>query len=532
MYVSSLNPQKVLLSSENMSTSANRTKEDGIESKRDLDVDGSSSGSMKLRELSSSSKRKKNANSTKDLSKTPNTEIKLNEEEEYEEDDGDNDDYDVEISQSYSETESNSFLQYDFANPPSILRFKYQSISATLIRAINLFRNSHKLESIGESPILSKLCMKHSLAMAKGECRFSVNPIRNEILSQPYAFYYAHVSKSDSPNHAFIDVANEWATDNNLSKALLSKINCVGVGMASSKKISFFTVICAVKSYIGNSQIYGNELKSVLIGRRCVDLVNKIRADFNLHSYIYDDFLSLQAYKFCQADPSKITQKFMQSRFINVSSCHVDFGIIDAETANPKSIVEEWMHQTQHPIAILGEFNRIGCGFVFKKDKLYSVRIVTRSLHASLIDGTEVLVDNNILAKHVAEEMNAFREQHSLAKLNLDEDLFKFAQIHAEYIANGSEGTNPIEEDFYQNIIEPRYKLNDISHTVCREMARAPKEIMKKWRNNTDCVSVILNLVDDIGVGLCFDEDYVCHVTVIIGDKGGEKEVVNKIVSL
>ncbi|EAY00899.1 hypothetical protein TVAG_266020 [Trichomonas vaginalis G3] len=514
-----------------MSASANRTKEDGIESRRDLEVDNSSSGSMKLHDLSPLSKSKKGSttNSTKDLSKTPNTELKLNEEEEYEEDDEDNE---VEISQSYTETTENSFNQFDFTNPSSILKFKYRSISATLIRAINLFRNSHKLGNIGESPLLSKLAMKHSLAMAKGETKFSAAPVRSEVLSQPFANFYAHVTKSDSPNHAFLDVANEWATDPNLSKALLSKINVVGVGMASNKKISFFTVICAVKSYIGNSQLVGDELRSVLLGNRCIQLVNKIRKDFDLQTYLYDDYLSMHAYKFCQADHTKITQKFMSSRFNDVSNIHVDFGQVDFEKANPKSIVEEWMHQTQHPIAILGEFNRIGIGFCLKKNKLCSVRIVTRSLHASLIDGSEVLVDNHILAKHVAEEMNDFREQHSLARLNLDDDLFKFAQIHSEYIANGSEGTNPIEDDFYQNIIEPRYKLSDISHTTCREMSRAPKEVMKKWRNNTDCVSVVLNLVDDIGVGLCFDEDYVCHVTVIIADKGGEKEVVNKIVSL
>ena len=423
--------------------------------------------------------------------------------------------------------------KYDFLHPSPILKFQYRSISATLIRAVNLFRNSMKLSSIAEDNFLTRVAMKHSLKMASEETKFSSAPIKQEIASQPYAYFYAHVSRSQNPNHAFLSVANEWATDPTISQTLLSKANVIGVGMATSmSKQSYFTVIVALRSYIGDASLVGDALRSTLLGLKCLDVLNKIRTSYKLQPYVYDQYLSQLCYKFCSVPVEKLTQKFVASRLPNYSATHIDFGFIKVKDANPVSIVEEWMKQVPHVEAILGDYNRIGIGFIKKKNYFASVRITIRSLHASIIDGTEVLVDNSILAKHVAEEMNEFREQHSLQALNLDEDLFKVAQEHAEYIANGSLGDNPIESDFYTKVVEPRYRILDISHTTCKEMSKAPKAIMKKWRNNTDCVSVLLNLVDDIGVGLCFDEDYICHVTTIIADTGEQKEVVNKIVSL
>lgn len=520
---------------EKMSSNSDNNEADSVENSAD-DVGGSSDDSEKEMKLDDMTPKEKKSPKDKNMQDTPNMTMKHTNNEEEEESMEEEDEYDEnEVSISNSETETDNFIngKYNFDDPPPILRFQYSSVCATLIRAVNLFRASHKLDPIVESVELNKIAMKHSLAMARMEVKFNNAPIKTDIQNLPIAFYYAHVSRSDSPNHAFLDVANEWASEPGISKALLTKVNTIGCGMATStQKSTFFTVIVAVKSYIGDSTLVGDELRSFLLAQRCLDIVNEIRKKYNLNPYLFSDQLSTLAYKFCQTDPTKVTQKFISTRLPSASSSHVDFGKMPLEKATPKTIVEEWMQQTYHVDALLGEFNRIGIGFVIKKGCFYSVRIVTRSIYASIIDGTENLVDNTILAKHVAEEMNEFREQHSLEPLAYDDNLFKVAQDHAEYIANGMEGVNPIEDDFYKNVVEPKYKLCDISHTTCREMSRAPKEIMRKWRNNTDCVSVLLNQVDDIGVGLCFDEDYVCHVTTIICDKGLEKDVVNKIVKL
>ena len=482
-----------------------------------------------LEESESEHNKDENA-SEKELEDIETKNEKLNKEEEsYEEEE----DYEEEEEEEEIAEKNKNVPKYDFIHPSPILRFQYRSIAATLIRAVNLFRNSMKLGDIAEDTFLTRVAMKHSLKMASGETKFSSAPVKSEIASQPYAFYFAHVSRSESPNHAFLDVANEWATNPDISQMLLSKANMVGVGMATSlTRQSFFTLIVALRSYIGDSSLVGDELRSVLISRKSLSIVNQIRQSYKLPPYVYDPYLSKLCYKLCSVPAEKITQKFIASRLPNYSATHVDFGKVKVEDANPNSIVEDWMRQTPHVDAILGDFNRIGIGINLRKGYFYSVRIVIRSIHASIVDGTEVLVDNSILAKHVAEEMNEFREQHSLQALNLDDDLFRVAQEHAEYIANGSTGENPIESSFYTDVVEPRYKILDISHTTCKEMSRAPKEIMKKWRNSTDCVSVLLNLVDDIGIGLCFDENYICHVTAIIADAGDEKEVVNKIVSL
>ncbi|KAI5547820.1 protein-related family [Trichomonas vaginalis G3] len=517
-----------------MSDSSDQNIEDSVEDSADMKGNDSSDSDKELKLDDLTPKAKKSSGDGKIVESPKEAKKETNGEEE----DGsgeEEDEYDDEVSISDSDENEGSFIdaKYDFDNPPPVLRFQYSSICATLIRAVNLFRASHKLPPIVESIDLNRIAMKHSLAMAKMEVKFTNAPIKEEISDLPFPFYYAYVSRSDSPNHAFLDVTNEWASEPGISAALLSKVNTIGCGMASTaQKTTFFTVIVAVKSYIGDSHLVGDELRSFLLGQNCLEIVNNIREKYDLPPYLWSDQLATLAYKFSQTDPTKITQKFISTRIPSASSSHVDFGKFEFEKANPKTIVSEWMQQTYHVDALLGEFNRIGIGFVIKKNCYFSVRIVTRSIYASIIDGSENLVDHSILAKHIAEEMNEFREQHSLEKLSFDDNLFKVAQDHAEFIANGQEGINPIEDDFYKNVVEPRYKLCDISHTTCKEMLRAPKEIMRKWRNNTDCVSVLLNQVDDIGVGVCFDEDYVCHVTTIICDRGDHGDVVNKIVSL
>ena len=190
------------------------------------------------------------------------------------------------------------------------------------------------------------------------------------------------------------------------------------------------------------------------------------------------------------------------------------------------------MNQISHVETVLGDYNRIGIGFLEKEDKLFSIRILIRDLHASIIDGTETLIDPIILSRLIAEKLNEFRHHHSLNQLQFDEHLFEIARDHSEFIANGSLGLNPFESDFFVNEIEPNYKAVDVSHLCVNEMSKAPKAFMNKWRNNTDCVSVLLNQVDKIGVGVCFDSDYVCHITVVIASFGNNTPIYNKIVKL
>ena len=317
-----------------------------------------------LEESESEHNKDENA-SEKELEDIETKNEKLNKEEEsYEEEE----DYEEEEEEEEIAEKNKNVPKYDFIHPSPILRFQYRSIAATLIRAVNLFRNSMKLGDIAEDTFLTRVAMKHSLKMASGETKFSSAPVKSEIASQPYAFYFAHVSRSESPNHAFLDVANEWATNPDISQMLLSKANMVGVGMATSlTRQSFFTLIVALRSYIGDSSLVGDELRSVLISRKSLSIVNQIRQSYKLPPYVYDPYLSKLCYKLCSVPAEKITQKFIASRLPNYSATHVDFGKVKVEDANPNSIVEDWMRQTPHVDAILGDFNRIGIGINLRK---------------------------------------------------------------------------------------------------------------------------------------------------------------------
>jgi len=180
---------------------------------------------------------------------------------------------------------------------------------------------------------------------------------------------------------------------------------------------------------------------------------------------------------------------------------------------------------------ILGNFNRVGYGFIdsVTGNWVYSIGIYVRSLQAAIVDGTETIVEPSILAHQIELGLTEFRAQHGLPPLNMDADLCQVAEEYSEYIANGQTGVNPLICELFVNEIQKKYVKTDISHAQCVEISRAPQVFMAKWRNNPECISVVLNQIDDVGVGICFDRHYKCHATVIVGALGKAVELASLI---
>jgi len=411
--------------------------------------------------------------------------------------------------------------------------FQNRSISASIIRSINMFRATNMLKVLEEDPNLTHIAMRHSYKMATKRVEVNTVSIKRAIRSQPLVVFDAFVSHYPSMNNAFTTAVNNWTSDSNVSSSLMARINCIGVGFSISEDgDSYFTLIIGLRSDIGSSGIRGAELKSLILAEKCLYEVNKIRKEFKLLPMLIDRKLCSLAFTYCSVPRDNLSTKYVTQFIGPTSSINIGYGSIFKKNGSVKNIIEEWMTQVTHVDLVLGDYNRIGIGFMEKDDQIRSIRIVIRDIHAAIIDGTETLIDPIVISKLIAEKMNEFREQHHLEKLDLDEDLFSIARDHTEFIANGSIGPNPLESDMYVNEIEPVYEAIDVSHTCCCEMSRSPKAFMQKWRNNTDCVSVLLNQVDRIGIGLCFDSDYICHITVIIAALGSKGDVVNKIVKL
>lgn len=57
---------------------------------------------------------------------------------------------------------------------------------------------------------------------------------------------------------------------------------------------------------------------------------------------------------------------------------------------------------------------------------------------------------------------------------------------------------------------------------------------MSKWRKNEGCLSVLLNpLINEVGIGVAFDENFMCHITTMLGINEtikSKKEIINKVV--
>ena len=419
---------------------------------------------------------------------------------------------------------------------PSTRLFQWKSTAHSIFRSLNMYRESVKLANFEDDWRLFKVAMEHSRKMASGMIKFSADSVGKGLRMYPFIDYFTDVTRFPSMNNAFTNAVNQWTTDNKVSRILLKEFNCAGVGVAVAENGDvYFTLILALRTVIGHSYYSGTTMRSVLLAQQCSRLLNKVRHDeFQLLPIHLDLKLCDMAYRFASMDAKELTNDYVKEKIGICSDFRIAYGGVDDKKASPHAIVENWMNQMGKGKSLLGDFNRVGFGFVVKKESgmLFSVGVFVRTLEAAVIDGTETIVDGSILATQIFDMMNEFRDQHSLQPLNYDPDLCVAALDHAEYIANGQKGPNPLEGDYFVCDLEPRYVATDISHMSCCEMSRAPKVFMAKWRNNVDCISVLLNQIDDIGIGVCFDKKYVCHITAIIASHGNDGEVTNIIYRL
>jgi uncharacterized protein YkwD len=411
--------------------------------------------------------------------------------------------------------------------------FQYLSISYSIMRSINMYREVKASPRLFEDPRLVKVAMNHSKKMSNGKVSISTEAIEEEMNKLPFVHRYAIVAQFSSMNNAFTNVVNQWTTDKEICPHLCELFNCSGAGLwINSDKEVFFTLVLGLRSHIASSLYTGSTIRSILIAEKCLGFVNQIRTkDFELLELGLDLRLCDLAYRYTELSMQQLTTEYCDASIGDCASYQVGFGSVDDIDASPQAIVENWMNQVGREKTILGDVNRVGFGFRqdTANNKLISVGIYVRSIQAAILDGTETVIDGEVLARQLGEMLNEFRLQHSLAPLKEDSELSLIALEHSEYIANESDDPNPLNVDPFVSEIEPRYVATDISHMFCREISRAPKTFMEKWRNNVDCISVILNQVDDMGIGVCFDADYTCHATVIVGSYGNEAEIVNVI---
>lgn len=412
--------------------------------------------------------------------------------------------------------------------------FNFRSIADSILSSINMFRENFLKPLLQEDDRLYQVAMDHSRKIANKEIECSTKDIKKEIKDYPFATFSAQVAHFPNEN-AFTAVINSWTTKPETSKLLLSNFNVAGVGVyTSNTEEVYFTLILALRTNVGYSYYTKTSLYSILLAEKCITIVNQIRKEeFGLLPIFLNLDLCDLAYQYAKMDMKNITEDDVKKKVGICSLCKISFCDIKEKGAAPKLIVQKWMNQLGKAKTILGDCNRVGFGFVKVDDQIHTVSIYTRTLHAAVIDGTEKILVNAIIASQIAETLNEFRQQHSLPPMDIDDNLCQYAQLHTEYIANGCIGENPLDEEFYTSSIEPQYEATDTSHVHCNEMSRAPKAFMAKWRNNQECISVLLNQVsDEMGIGVCFDKDYICHITVIIASKGNQAEIKNIIVKL
>ncbi|OHT14142.1 hypothetical protein TRFO_03182 [Tritrichomonas foetus] len=432
------------------------------------------------------------------------------------------------------------FSPDDFANRENmpVQIHIMRSLSSIMLCAVNEFRHNHQRPYLNEDPNLTAIAMDHSIHMTKSPSNFNTATISDKMNQYSFVCFEAHVSHHPSNEYAFTSVVNTWTTEPGIMKSILSDFNVGAVGAAiSSTNEAYFTLILALRSIIGNSFYRGPSLKSMILAEKSIEVLNDVRSThFSLRPIKFDTKLSEFAFLFGKMNRYELTNEYVQSRIGVFSSLKITFGKIEVKHKNsitPEQIVEEWLNKIGKSQSFLGDFNRIGVGFYQNKKTLHSVILLVRSIQAALVDGTESMIEEGIIAQEIGQMLSKFREQHKLNSLSIDEDLCEIAERHAIYVANGKIGVDPLEDDDYLTKVEPRYSAVDISHMVIAELSKVPLMLMAKWRRNEGCLSVILSHLDDIGIGVAFDETFLCHVTVMLAavdDDDSNDEIVNRIV--
>ena len=426
-----------------------------------------------------------------------------------------------------------SILQADPPGETSVDKFYIVSIAAAVMASLNKFRESSHRPQFDDDHNLTSIAMNHSVKVAKGEIECGVVPIGEQLQPYPFVVYAAHVTqRSVEDAGAFIHVVNTWTTDPYISKSILDKYNCAGTGFfVSDEKIGYFTLILALRSVLGFSYFAGNALKSILLSEQCLALLNLVRTKkFQLRKLKIDLRLCDFAYRFVDVPRDTLTKEYVRSKIGKYSAEFVTFGVVNSSGVRPETIVKEWLNQVGKNMSYLGDFNRIGIGFKEIDGKLKSVILLVRSMRAAIVDGSEQLMENAVIESEIAEVLNRFREQHKLEPVAIDDLLTEIAQLHSVFVANGQKGADPLDSEQYTKDLDLNFTDTDVTHFSCCEMERAAQVLMNKWRNDENCISVILNNVSDIGVGVAFDETWTCHITVIIGARGEENQVINRIV--
>lgn len=448
-------------------------------------------------------------------------------------------------SDSYSQTNNIIISKNGFYNRDnsSVKYYLLKSISSMMLYSINSFRTSHQKSYLLEDSDLFAIAMDHSHMISQNQDDFNTESLKPKMSQYSFVCYQAHVSRHPNDENALTSVINSWTAEPSIMKSILSDFNVAAVGseISSETNETFFTLILALRSTIGNSFYQGESLRSMILAEKTINLLNDIRiSHFSLPPIKMDAQLCEHAFNFAKMDRTTITTDLLKEKIGQFSSQKVAFGEIKINKRKKNSIiieeiVEEWLNQIGRSHLYLGDYNRIGVGFIISKEStLKSLIILIRSIQGSLVDGTETVIEESILAEDIYKSLNKFREQHALNSLKYDEDLCEIAERHTIYVANGRIGIDPLDDDEYTQIVEPKYSAIDISHLVACEISKAPSVYMSKWRKNEGCLSVLLNpLINEVGIGVAFDENFMCHITTMLGINEtikSKKEIINKVV--
>lgn len=411
----------------------------------------------------------------------------------------------------------------------STQQFVYLSTADSVLGSFNVFRHDHSKELLQEDDTLYRLAQENSKKMAKNQITCCTTAVQSEMSSQPFLYFSVIVNRFDSKGETlFTDFVNQCIMDEKTSKLILYNFNCAGVGVCKTTEHLFFTVILAQRTYVGNSDYSGALLKSTLLAQKCIPIINQIRTEeYSLNPFYLSPQLCEYAQAFSQMKPADVTPILIQDKLGTVSEYYVKFSKITRKSITPNIIIQQWMNEMDKFKSILGRFNRVGYGFSSQDGFLQVASIYVRSIHSAIIDFVENVYQPAEIANIVVTIMNQFRDQHSLQAMILNMELSDLAETYSTYLANGRRGPSPQDSPEFQSLINS-YKKNSIFSTTVVEMCQAPQALLQKIRTSVEFISVLLNFIDEIGVGIAFDDKYVCYATFIFVSNG-EAQPINNI---
>jgi uncharacterized protein YkwD len=411
-------------------------------------------------------------------------------------------------------------------------RYECLAVAVSVLGSLNAYRKSCNCAEFVEDPTLCSLSMRHSQRMAAGKTPFAKEALQQELAQHPFPFSDVRIAQYSARDSGLVNAISGWMADPVTVGVLVGIYDCAGAGYAvSGDGTGYFTVVFAIRSIIGNSYYCGVSLGSLLYAQKCLSLLNCVRAHSSqLRAIKFSEELADLAHRFIAVEGKIPTKELLVQTIGRQSAIGVAVGKVPTNAVAPQMIVSEWVNQVSRQSTFFGDFNRIGIAIKKDGDSVISLVLLVRSVRSALVDGTEKVVDPVVIGGEVIDIFNRFRGQHQLQPLVSNELLMRMSLSHTVYVANGQVGDNPLTDAEYVRRAERLFEAVDVSHFSCPEMSLAPQRLVAKWRMNADCISVLLNDVSDIGVGVAFDDGFVCHMTVIIGSRGEESQVTNRIV--